>query len=126
MNSKEILGNLIIAGGLLTAAKAGTDLAANKKVFAELSQENAITTQLRSEYGIGNVCGEGICYDVVKGAKSPKEQQAILDEYYSTLRTEMNAIPKDPVAERWGFIDSGLILGGLAAAGAEVASKIKK
>lgn len=125
MKGKEILGNLIIAGGILTAAKAGTDLAANKKFWDEQRQETNTIAQVNSEYGVTTVCATGMCADVVRDGNTIEEKQAILDEYYTTLRTKLNEIPRDPIADRWGLIDSGLILGGLAAAGVEVTKKVK-
>jgi len=126
MKSKEIVENLVLIGGLLIAGKAGTDLAANKALQREFQQESRITEQLSEKYGVKTVCGAGYCADEVSGSYSQAERRNILDEYYAAQTRAINAIPRDPVADRMGLIDSGLVVGGLAVAASGVAKKVRK
>lgn len=123
-NSKEILGNLIIAGGLLTAAKAGADLAANKAFWKEGQQQQAITAQVDSEYTMESC--DRYCPGVVSGVGMTSEERNILQKKYNAeLEEKLNAV-RDPIAEKSALIDLGIAVGGLLAAGAGAGAELKE
>ena len=121
MKGKEILGNLIIAGGLLTAAKAGADLAANKNFWEEGRQQNAITQQVNSKYTMEDCT---YCQNRVKAGPG-ENWRSLQDKYNAELEEKLDTV-RDPIAEKSALIDIGLLVGGLFATGAGSELKEKK
>lgn len=115
-NGKEIIGNLLIAAGMLTGAKGATDFVLNRGNLA-LQQGSQATARLTQQYGIEEKCNSRICVNTIPNAPSKEEEMRMLEGFRQELKDQSCQIPgADQAQENIDQMMGGFIatLGGIA------------
>lgn len=123
-NTKEIIGNIVIAGSMLTAVRSAVDVALNKTFWSEVQRGQEIETQLRSQYGVEADCGRDFCVDKVRGVNSQETAAIILEQFYKERSKQLSSMPSNPATGSRVALGMTLVFGGITAAA--VANRVKK